>query len=220
MNFDYYGYRGSFAFESPILMQSQDESLHLVATPYGPSASLQEALEEGLNVFEAQLADPDATNPFPKLTCLSPEENILYTSIQFINDFIYSHHNRESFNLGCDLAIFYKKGKLLYFTQIGWPLILLHQKNKTLPICSDYAFSPQNESLAPCLPTSLVGLESSINAKIQKINIEQKTELILLKSNQNPDSLLSLYPSPLEKIAESYAEADKEQGFWIGKISF
>lgn len=220
MNFESFGYRGHFVFTTPMIFQNQSESLLIIATPYGESADLENSLGEFLNEFEGQSEDLDATSPYPKLTCLSSEENLLFTSVQFLNDHIYSNHNRDTFNLACDFFCVYKKGRNLYTAQIGWPLSILHKDNKNRPLTSEYSFMPKDQSSAPYIPTALLGLETSVNVKIQHIDVDEKSEILILKSNDSPDSLLSLYPSPLDSIANVFASENPEQGFWLGKISF
>lgn len=218
MQIDSFGFRGNFVFSQPLLFQSSSENLFIAASPYGNSQDLESCIGEFLNEFENQSSDLDATSPYPKLTCFNQQENLLYVCLQFLNDYMYSNFNKESINLGCDLFCALKHNDVLYFTQIGWPLILLHRDKKTLPICADYSFLPEDKNNSPYIPSSLVGLESSINLKIQKINLKSDSELLLLKSNESPDSLLSIYPSPLKAIANAYAEANPEQGFWLGRL--
>ncbi|MGH1468858.1 MAG: hypothetical protein ACRBBP_08270 [Bdellovibrionales bacterium] len=219
MKFESFGYRGSFVFTPPLVFKSQSENLIVAATPYGNSADLENCLAEFLNEFENQSSDLDATSPYPKLTCFNGQENLLYTCLQFLNDYMYSNYNKSSINLGCDLFCALRVEDTIYFSQIGWPLILLHRDKRTLPICSDYSFLPKNKEAAPYIPSSILGTESSVNLKIQQTNLSSDSELLLLKSNDSPDSLLSIYPSPLKSIANAYAEENPEQGFWLGKIS-
>lgn len=220
MKIETFGYRGSFVFTAPSLVTNSSEELFIAATPYGSRIDLEDSLSEFLNEFERQSSDLDATSPYPKLTCFSDYENLLYTTVQFLNDYMYSNFNKEKMNLGCDFFCMLKKENVIYFTQIGWPMILLNRANSTLPICSDFSFLPKNKNKAPHLPTSILGLESSINIKIQQLNVAEHSNLLLLKSNDSPDSLMSIYPADLNSIANSYADVNPEQGIWLGKVSF
>jgi len=220
MKFESFGYRGSFVYTSPMTFQNQNENLLIIATPYGEGSDLEHSLGEFLNEFESQSEDLDATSPYPKLTCLSSEENLLFTSVQYLNDHIYSNHNKESFNLGCDFFCIYKKGNSIYTTQIGWPLSVLHKDKVNRPLCAEYAFAPKNPDQAPYIPSTLLGLESSVNVKIQHIDVDDESEILILKSNESPDAFLNIYPDSLEEIANSFASKNPEQGFWLGKISF
>jgi len=219
MDFDSFGYRGSFVHTSPLIFQNQSEDLLVVATPYGEPSDLEAALGEFMNEFERQSEDFDVTCPFPKLTCLSPQENLLFTSVQFLNDYIYSNHNRDTFNLGCDFFCVYKQGRSLYTSQIGWPLSVLHKDNCNRPLTAEYAFMPKDKTKAPYIPASLIGLESSVNVKVQHIDVDENSAILLLKSNESPESLMLLYPNSLDVIAKEFASQNTEQGFWLGKIS-
>lgn len=219
MDFESFGYKGHFVFTQPLTFQNQNEDLMIIATPYGNSSDLENALAEFLNEFESQSEDLDSTSPYPKLTCLSSEENLIFTSVQFLNDFIYSNHNKDHFNLACDFFCVYKKNSSLFVAQIGWPLTLLHANKRTQPLTAEYSFMPKDKKASPFLPSGLLGLESSVNIKIQQINIENKSEILLLKSNESPDTLMTTYPNSLSSIANVYASENPEQGFWLGKIS-
>lgn len=219
MTFETFGYRGLFSFKSPVVAQNQDETLLIIATPYGNTNSLESSLEEFITEFETQAVDLDSTSPYPKLTCLNPHENLVFTNLQFLNDIIYSNHNKEVVNLACDFFCFYKVRSTLYFAQQGWPLILLHRDGQNIPLSAEYASLPVDKSAAPFIPAGLLGLESSVNLKINQINLDEKSEILLMKSNESPDSLMSLYPCPLKEIANVYASENPEQGFWMAKIA-
>lgn len=220
MTLDAFGYRGNFVFTPPQTYSDSNEQLTVIATPYGDPEILSEAMEKMLSEFEAQVTDPDTTSPFAKLTCLTPPENTIYTSVQFLNDFIYSNHNKNKINFGCDIFCAYKYKNQVIFTQIGWPLVVLNQGNKNTPISSDYSQTPSDLDQGVYVPNHLVGLESSVNVKIQSFELLGDDTLLLLKSNETPDSLLTVYPSPLEKIAESFAATNPNQGFWLGSLKF
>lgn len=220
MKIETFGYRGDFVFAQPLIFQNQSENLIVAATPYGSNADLENCLSEFLNEFEGQSSDLDATSPYPKLTCFNPQENLLYTCLQFLNDYMYSNYNKHNINLGCDFFCAYKENNTIYFAQIGWPLILLHRDTKTIPICSDYAFTPPNAETAPYIPPSLIGIESSLNIKIQQINLKDDSEILILKSNESPKDLLDVYPSSLKSIANTFASKNSNQGFWLGKLTF
>ena len=219
MKIETFGYRGNFVFTAPSLSSNASGELMVAATPYGNRSDLESCLSEFLNEFEKQSSDLDSTSPYPKLTCFSDYENLIYTTVQFLNDYIYSNHNKDKVNLGCDFFCLYKVEKVIYFTQIGWPAVLLNKNGNTLPICSDFSFAPKDKSESPYLPTSVLGLESSINIKIQQIDISDSSDVLLFKSNDSPDTLMSIYPTDLSVIANSYAEVNPEQGLWLGKIS-
>ncbi len=219
MQIESFGYRGSFVFTPPILRQNLSKNLIVVATPYGNSSDLDQCLSEFMNEFENKSFDSDSTSFYPKLTCFNSEENLLYTCLQFLNDYIYSNFNNKTLNLGCDFFCAFNVNETIYFSQIGWPLILLYRNKKTIPICSDYSFLPDNKTLAPYIPSAILGVESSINLKIQQTNLSKDSEVLLLKSNDQPDSLISIYPSPLKTIANAFAKENTDQGFWLGKIT-
>lgn len=219
MKLESFGFRGDFVQTSPIVFQSSDQNLTLVASPYGNRDDLNNALDDFLAEFERISSDLDVTSPHPRLSCFNDHENLLYISLLHLNDYIYSTYNKDLINLGCDLFCCYKNESSLHFTQVGWPLVLMHQNNKTLPLCADYSFLPKDPTLSPYIPSSFFGIESSINLRVQTAVVDDSTELILLKSNQQPQKFIDLYPTNLKNIASIYAEQFPNQGFWLGKIT-
>lgn len=220
MKLESFGYRGNFVFSSPLKAQNAENSLLAIATPYGDSEVVSLALEKMISEFETRVTDPDSTSPYSKLTCLTPTENQIYTCIQFLNDHLYSNYNKSQLDVGCDILILYKKDHTLYFSQIGWPLVILNHKKNNLPISSEYSILPSNIKNSAFLPNHLIGLESSINAKVQSFNIDEESHILITKSNSNPHHLLKSYPSKLEDIAKAFVSQDKNQGFWLGEVSF
>ena len=220
MKLSTFGYRGNFVFSQPIQISNADENLLVLATPYGDHELIQDALDKMVNEFEGLIADPDSTSPYSKLTCLTPTENLLYTTTQFLNDYISSNHNQDSLDIGCDLCMLYKKDNRVYLSQIGWPLIVLHHENINVPISSDYASYPSSKDSGVFIPSYLLGLESSVNVKIQSFSVNSDSKILILKSNENPDGLLTLYPTNLESVAKTFVGVDPNQGFWLGEVSF
>jgi len=215
-----FGYRGNFVFSAPITITNTDENLVALATPYGNTEIIQEALEKMVSEFESQIADPDSTSPYSKLTCLTPTENQLYTSTQFLNDYLYSNYNQNKLDVGCDLCLLYKKNSRIYMSQLGWPSIVLNYKKMNRPISSEYSNFPRDLDKSVYLPNHLLGLDSSVNAKVQSFSVEEDSKLLFIKSNENPVSLLESYPLDLEEIAKFFSTLNKSQGFWLGELSF
>ena len=220
MKLNTFGYRGNFVFLPPITLSNTDKSLLVLATPFGDAQLIQEALDKMVIQFESLTADPDATSSYSKMTCLTPTENLLYTSTRFLNKYIHSNYNQNRLDVGCDLCLLHKKDQRVYLSQSGWPLIVLHHRRKNIPISSEYSTPPIDKKSGVYLPRYLLGLNSSVNAKIQSFNVDKKSKILLLKSNENPDGLLTVYPSNLENIAKSFVEVHPNQGLWLGEISF
>lgn len=219
MNFESFGYRGHFVFAPPISLKGQKGKLLLLATPYGNADYIEDGLNKFVLEFENLLLDSETTSPFQKLTCHDSISNNIYVCTQYLNDYLYSNYNKDKITVGCDFVCLYQTKNCLYMTQVGWPLTLLFDKNKLLPISSEYSFSPEDPAFAPYLPANLVGIESSLSFKVQQINVSDKSEVLILKSNEAPDSLISLYPNSLEDIAKVFSKEAPEQGFWLGKAS-
>ena len=220
MKLETFGYRGNFVFLPPLHQSNSDHNLMILATPFGDTELVQEALEKMLSEFEGLIADPDSTSPYSKLTCLTPTENLLYTSTQYLNDYIYSNYNQDRLDVGCDFCLLYKKGNRVYLSQIGWPLLVLHHNKKNVPVSSEYSTTPIDKNSGVYVPRHLMGIDSSVNVKVQSFSVDSKTRLLLLKSNENPDGLLTLYPTKLESIAESFVSIHPNQGFWLGEVTF
>ncbi len=219
INFESFGYRGHFVFSPPITVKGKDEKLILLATPYGNPDHITEGLNKFILEFENLMLDPDTTSPFAKLTCYDSISNNIHVCTQYLNDYLYSSYNKDKINVGCDFICIYKTKHSIYVVQIGWPLLLLYNNKKLLPISSEYSFTPLEPEHAPFLPTNLLGLESSVSFKVQQMNTSKDSELLILKSNEAPDSLISLYPNSIEDIAKVFAKESPEQGFWLGKVS-
>ncbi len=215
MNIETFGYRGEFVFTAPTVTTNSTEELLIFATPFGSREDLEDSLSEFLNEFDRQSSDLDSTTPYQKLTCFNDYENLLYTSTQFLNDYMYSHYNKEKLTLGCDFFCILQKENQIYFTQIGHPLIAMKSENEILPISSDYSFRPKVLNHSPYLPISLLGTESSINIKVQQLSITKETELLLIKSNE---SQIKEIPNAEKRIL--IADQDSSQGLWLSRVTF
>lgn len=220
MKISTFGFRGNFAFEKPIEVFNSTSNLLALATPYGDSAHVEGALNKMIAEFENLLSDPDSTSPYSKLTCLTPTENHIYTSTQFLNDYLYSTYNQDLLTVGCDFCLIYKKANQVFLSQIGWPLLVLHENTKNIPISSEYASKPKNLDESVYLPRYLLGEESSVNVKVQSFTVDSNSKLLILKSNQNPTEILKSYPEPLDSIAKQFVKKNSKQGFWLGEIEF
>lgn len=213
---DSLGYRGTYVYSAPIVKQNEDSSLLVITSPYGDPSYVDQALSEMINEFSNQAQDPDSTSPYPKLTCYDDHANALFTSIQFLNDFIYSNFNREKIVTGCDLVCILRNKDTLYFCQVGWPMIALRSAESLVPLGTEYCFHPHDPNESPYLPSNLIGLYSSSPIKIQSINLKANEEIVLLKSNISIDQLNQLAKTDLEEMAQKLIALHPDQGFWLG----
>lgn len=220
MNFSDIGYRGDFLQIPPQTRLNESAGLFLLGTSYGDPNLMNVLFDEWEREYLSANQDLDVTSPFPKLTVLDGVANRIYTTILFINEFIYNQYNRDEYTEGFELAVIQKFNSRLYWAQIGFPLMFLNTKENVIPIDSNFGFRSKTPNLAPNIPSALVGIERSINFKVETINIKGSEELFFVKSTTLPGEFYQQTHLSNEDLIKVLHKTAPNQGAWLGRLSF
>ncbi|MCC7406162.1 MAG: hypothetical protein IT288_17340 [Bdellovibrionales bacterium] len=226
MNFQERSYNGKFSRPRPEILFEEHASLLIIITPWGSRNGAKRAQRAISEFFLAARDDVEVTSPFQKLTCLSPTANILRVSAMLANDVVYQEDNRSEYQSGLEIFIGAQTGHEFSYVQLGHPQVFLDRPNSQLlptGCLTDLSldFSPTQKSLAS-LPNSLLGVYSTIAPTVRTLRVTDADRLVLVSHNWLPTAFYSLARDQrsLDTISGTLAEADAQEPFWLGQLTF
>lgn len=221
MIFSELGYRGDYIQIPPSHRLNSEAELFMMASSYGNPNLNEQIFEECEREYLSSNQDIDVTSPFPKLTCLDGVANRIYTTMLFLNDFIYSTYNKSSYSEAFEFLILQKVNSKIYWAQIGFPYLFLKNESCLLPLDVNYGIRSYQEGISPNIPESLLGLENSLNIKVSSSVIDSKNnEVLFLKTKTINNSFYEGVQSNNEQMIKTLYKGNQSEGAWLGRISF
>lgn len=220
MNFSEIGYRGDFIQLPPTYRLNQEAGLFLMATSYGNPNLAEQIFDECEREYLSSDQDLDVTSPFSKLTCLDGIANRIYTTMLFLNDYIYNNFNQEKYSEGLEFLILQKVNNKVYWSEIGLSNIFLKTHRTLLPISSSYGLRPSAHAFSPNLPEALLGVENSLNLKVSSTNIKSEEEFLFLKTKDIPVKFYSSTKHSDDDLIKEIYKTNPTKGAWLGRLNF
>lgn len=207
----------------PIIHQSEDGSLVVIATSWGEPEHAAKVVEEVVKYVEAAQSDVEVTSPFEFLTCLTDEVNHLRIAIQIANDFLYRGENRKEYFSGVEILAILNKGSQLAWAQVGNPSILIHRKHRTLQLLTsgfDHALDFGTPSVClPPLPVNLIGLDPTLNIQCGDTRVKEGDQLILFAGTGIAPAIWTEEAQlDFETLADKLIRSNPEFPFWLGSL--
>jgi hypothetical protein len=220
MDFSEIGYRGNYVEIAPSYRLITESNLFMMATSYGNPMLTEKIFDECEREYLSANQDFDVTSPFPKLTCLDGISNRIYTTLLFLNDYIYSNYNKNNYSEGFEFLILQKVNQKIYWAQIGWPHMFILSQKKLLGIDHSLGQRPIKSSKGPNLPHSLLGLSNSLNFRVESSIIRPNEEIIFVKSESLPSDFYNPNQISNEGLIKSLYKNSPTTGAWLGRLSF
>jgi hypothetical protein len=225
MGFEERSYNSHLFRPRPEVHVERDESLIIVATPWGSRPAARKAIQIIQDYYLSSRQDNEATSPFAKLTCLSPMANHLRIAVKLANDAIYHEDNKREFVSAIELFVLARSHNEIVWTQIGQPFALLDRPQRPLTPLGNFQdlsveFSTQARALAP-LPHRLLGLDNSSDFSIESFRPHYQDRLVLLSRSGLAPSIFQLSPADrnLKYITELLSQDDVDLPFWAAIFS-
>lgn len=210
---------------TPEIHLDSEMQLLIVATPWGPRSSAKEVIRIMTDYLSLARGDQEATSPFERLSCLSPQANHLRIATLLANTALYREDNQLEYRSGVELFASWVSGNEMVWVQAGNPQILLARKGRTLmPLGSqlDLAYDmTEQEKLLPPLPAQLLGLDTSLNLTLNSFRVRDGDRLVLLSHSHLPDLLFSIKDNEiaLDPMTRRLSQAGPSLAFWAGILS-
>ena len=225
MAFEERSYSSHLFRPRPEIHVEKDESLVIVATPWGARSSARKAIQIIQDHYLSSQQNKDNTSPFAKLSCLSPMANDLRVAIKLANDSIFHEDNKSEFVSGIELFAMARQKHEVVWAQIGYPFVLLDRTQRSLiPLGSQQdlsvEFSVQAKALPP-LPHRLLGVDATTDFSIESFRPQFQDRLILISRSGIDAKIFGLAPADrsLAKISEILAQDDQDLPFWTAIFS-
>jgi len=222
MIFNERSYSGKIFRPRPEIFFSEEYRLLIAATPWGPRSSAKRVIEIIKDYYSLTLEDGDATNPFEKLSCLSPTANGLRVSTMLANEKLYRNENDAEYVTGVELFAAAIDEYEVAWIQIGHPNLLLARKTRGIfPLGSHVDLSldlSQDKQVLSPLPSALLGLDPTCNLTIGSFRPQNGDRLILISRSALSENIYSLPETnwQIESISKILSKNDSELAYWLG----
>lgn len=216
-------YGGKLFRPKPEVYMEKDESLFLLASPWGRKEISKKAIEIVESFISSMKQEREVTSPFEELTCLHPLGNDIRTSLMLANDYIFQNENKEEYSSGIEIFVLIRTESMIYWGQVGHLHLFLDRMGSPLfplEVSSDFSLemsSKDSPHFAP-FPKSLLGLASTSNFSIKELAWQKKDRLIFMHRSQIPSGFYSLSHKErtIENIAHICAKDHELTPFWLG----
>lgn len=220
MQLDERSYGGKLFRPRPEVFVSDDKSLMIIATPWGPAQAAKDFIETVSNQLRDTESDPDQTVVFLKVDSLDLKENRLRMAILSAHEDIRDKYNNEEATAGLEVLCLIKNDKKISWFQIGAPFTSLIRTNKLLPIHHplDLSFDCSTAVTLPPLPKDLIGLQNQIHLEMGSFRWQQQDKMLLISRSYVPHELFKVAPHELslDNITKTLSEENQEHPFWVG----
>lgn len=220
MLFSEIGFRGQYVQIAPTYRLIPESNVLMLASSYGNPLLSEKIFDECEREYLAANQDFDVTSPFPKLTCLDGVANRIYTTMLFLNDHIYSNYNKNKFSEGFEFILLQKMNNKIYWAQIGWPHMFLISNNKLIGIDHSIGQRSFKPSLSPNMPHSLLGLENSLNFRVESTCLKSNEELLFIKGDNLPAAFYHSSKLDNESLIRNIFTHSSKTGAWLGRLKF
>lgn len=225
MSFNERSYSGEIFRPRPEVIATDDGSLIIVATPWGPRNSARKMAQFIQDFFMSARDDREATSPFARLTCLSPLANQLRLTVKMANDLLYNEDNKSEYLSGCELTVVARTPHEIAFVQVGFPYLLLDRPTlglTPLGYQSDLATElSMGTGVLPPLPAQLLGLDPTSDFAVHSLKPVRGDRFVLVSRSALPAEVYALPYGrrSLDDITKVLAAHDARTPFWLGEFT-
>ena len=202
---------------------SERGDLLIILSLWGSSTYPEKnVFEEIDSIFHFLKGDKESTQPFPKLTSLSENENCLRTALLQVNKRIYEAFNHTTYVCGFEMLALHKSSSVFTCIQIGGLTVLLDRPDQSLKIKGNLLSLNSHDHLKPCfspLPIELLGIYPDISFHPFSFPYEKKDKLFLChRQSKIPLTWLSTESKNINTLSELASKENPHRPFWIAHL--
>jgi hypothetical protein len=213
-------YGGQLFRPRPEIHISDNNSLVIIATPWGPAEAAKDFIELVTASLRNADSDPDQTVVFLKVDTLSTQENNLRMAIMSAHEDIRDKYNDDVASAGLEVFCLIKNEKKVTWFQMGAPATSLIRENKHIPIHHplDLSFDFSRTKVLPPLPKDLIGLQNHIHLELGTFRWRHNDKLLLISRSYVPYELFKHEPQELnlDSVTKILSEDNQDHPFWLG----
>ena len=194
---------------------SHDRFLLLIV-PWGQADTEHYVLHMIRDSFLSALHDPDRTQPFALLDCLSSTANQLLTSIKLANQAVYQSFNAEKYSMGFEVLAVAQHQQQWVVASSGGAGVFAVPAGSLRPISYGASLAHSKNIY---LPSNVLGVHSSCHVQVQHYNFCKSERLLIAWHPRLPVEFLQA-PSKgrlfLDDWHQHLARLQPEASFWLG----
>ncbi|MCC6137599.1 MAG: hypothetical protein IT287_03135 [Bdellovibrionaceae bacterium] len=219
-------YGGKLFRPLPEVHISDDQTMIIIATPWGNSAIAKDFISGVTTYWRDSTRDPEKTTTSSYIPDdgLSQEEHLFKMAVLAVHEDLKEKYNEEDLSAGLEVLCLLKHQQKLSWFQVGAPSLVLVRDNSILPLYHpidfSYDFSNSERLLAP-LPKDLLGLQQHVSLGVGGLKWRKGDRFLLVSRSYIPSSFFeSITPATLtlDSASELFAKESENQPFWLGLL--
>ena len=223
MRLDTRPYGGQLFRPEPEVYISDDQSVVIIATPWGNPKVAKDFISIFLNHWRD--SKTEAQNHLSPLEDnLTLPEYLFKLSLLAAHEDIKDKYNDEELSAATEVLCLFKNQQKLTWFHVGSPSVILVRGNELLPLFHNtdlsHDYSTPEKHLAP-LPKNLLGLQQNLNIGVGNIRYKPGDRLLMVSRYAIPFSFFQqIHADNLElnTITHLLAADNVDQPFWLGLL--
>ena len=199
---------------APLVYQSDDSRLLIVASSWGDSGPAQLVIDEIKKYVEAAISDVEVTSPFEYLISLSPDVNHLRIGLQIANEVLYRGANKAEYQAAVEVIAILQTQAMLSWVQVGNPSVYVLPKGGLLqPLSVEHSIDAR-------LPARLLGMEASCHIQCGSVKVSDSDQFLLMAAHQLAPAVFQLKGDDfsLSKVTREMSQEFPDKPFWAGVL--
>lgn len=217
-------YGGKLFRPQPEVHISDDQSLIIIATPWG-NADIAKDFITGVTTFwRDSTRDSEKTSAYTPDDGLSHSEHLFKMAVLAVHEDLKDKYNEEDLSAGLEILCLLRDQQKISWFQVGSPSLVLLRDKTMLPIYHtidfSHDFSTPDNTLPP-LPKELLGVQQQVNLSVGGMKLKKGDRFLLVSRSYIPSDFFQSLNSEtmtLDTATALFANENENQPFWLGLL--
>lgn len=217
-------YGGKLFRPIPEVHISEDQTLVIVATPWGNNSIAKDFINGVTTYWRDSSRDTNKTSSYTPDDGLSHTEHLFKMAVMAVHEDLKDKYNEEELSAGLEVLCLLKNQQKLCWFQVGGPSLVLVREKSMLPLFHpvdfSHDFSTPEMSLAP-LPKDLLGVQQQVNLTVGGMKLHKGDRFLMVSRTSIPSSFFqTMNPETmtLDEATLHFAKDNENQPFWLGLL--
>ncbi len=217
-------YGGQLFRPLPEIHLSEDQTVLIVATPWGNPAIAKDFISGVLKYWRDAQQDSEKTSTYVPDDGLSYGEHLFKMSILATHEDLKDKYNEGELSAGLEVLCLYKNQQQISWFQVGAPSLILIRDHSMMPLYHamdfSYDYSTAESELSP-LPKDLLGVQQQVNLRVGSLKYKKNDRFLMISRSSIPSQFfqnISPETLDLDTATQLLASDNQSQPFWLGLV--
>jgi serine/threonine protein phosphatase PrpC len=217
-------YGGKLFRPSPEVHVSDDQSLVIIATPWGNTDIAKDFINGVTSIWRESTQDSEKTTTYAPDDGLSQAEHLFKMAVLAVHEDLKEKYNEDELSAGLEILCLLRHQEKISWFHVGAPSLVLIRDKSMMPLFHSidfsHDFSAPEETLAP-LPKELLGVQQQVNLNVGGMKLQKGDRFFMVSRSHIPSEFfrtLSPETISLDEASLLLAKDNENQPFWLGLL--